>query len=175
MITIEDSALFMDPVQGARCFVNGSAVVEKTPLQNGDRILWGNHHFFRVNSPRSANNASMCASEPQTPAQLIDYNFARDEIMQNELSNDPIQTAIARLERQHEEDKQVALEKQRQEYERQFQQLRNILSPSTPYAPYAPYDPLGKGKVTPNTPTSQMRVEKWAQVSDNTKYNFARN
>jgi len=153
----------MEPVQGARCFVNGSAAVEKTPLQNGDRILWGNHHFFRVNSPKS-NNTSMCASEPQTPAQLIDYNFARDEIMQNEMSNDPIQTAIARLERQHEEDKQVALEKQRQEYERQFQQLRNILSPSTPYAPYAPYDPLRMGKITPNTPTSQMRVEKWAQV-----------
>ncbi|XP_017865387.1 PREDICTED: kinesin-like protein KIF13A isoform X3 [Drosophila arizonae] len=166
VITIEDSGLFMEPVQGARCFVNGSAVVEKTPLQNGDRILWGNHHFFRVNSPRIGNNTSMCASEPQTPAQLIDYNFARDEIMQNELSNDPIQTAIARLERQHEEDKQVALEKQRQEYERQFQQLRNILSPSTPYAPYAPYDPLRMGKVTPNTPTSQMRVEKWAQERD---------
>jgi len=30
------------------------------------------------------------------------------------LSNDPIQAAIARLEKQHEEDKQVALEKQRQ-------------------------------------------------------------
>lgn len=46
------------------------------------------------------------ASEPQTPAQYIDYNFARDELMTNELSNDPIQTAIARLEKQHEEDKQ---------------------------------------------------------------------
>lgn len=45
-------------------------------------------------------------SEPQTPAQQIDYNFARDEIMLNELSNDPIQTAISRLEKQHEEDKQ---------------------------------------------------------------------
>lgn len=46
------------------------------------------------------------ASEPQTPAQTIDYNFAREELMLNELSNDPIQTAIARLEKQHEEDKQ---------------------------------------------------------------------
>lgn len=46
------------------------------------------------------------ASEPQTPAQNIDYNFARDELMTNELSNDPIQAAIARLEKQHEEDKQ---------------------------------------------------------------------
>lgn len=39
----------------------------------------------------------------------------------------------------------VALEKQRQEYERQFQQLRNILSPSTPYPPYS-YDPLKLGE-----------------------------
>jgi kinesin family protein 13 len=49
------------------------------------------------------------ASEPQTPAQTIDYNFAREELMLNELSNDPIQTAIARLEKQHEEDKQGIL------------------------------------------------------------------
>lgn len=45
-------------------------------------------------------------SEPQTPAQNIDYNFARDELMLNELINDPIQAAISRLEKQHKEDKQ---------------------------------------------------------------------
>lgn len=54
VITIEDSALYMTPLNGARCFVNGSQVVEKTPLLHGDRIVWGNHHFFRVNCPRSA-------------------------------------------------------------------------------------------------------------------------
>lgn len=57
----------------------------------------------------------------------------------------------------------VALEKQRQEYEKQFQQLRNILSPTTPYAPYMPFDPLRGTKMTPSTPTSQLRIEKWAQ------------
>lgn len=81
------------------------------------------------------------ASEVQTPAQLIDYNFAREELMLNELSNDPIQAAISRLEKQHEDDKQVALEKQRQEYEKHFQQLKNMLSPTTPYGPYT-YDPF---------------------------------
>lgn len=42
------------------------------------------------------------------------------------------------------------------------------MSPSTPYPPYA-YDPLriGFGKTcTPCTPTTQMRVEKWAQERD---------
>ncbi|KAK7862050.1 hypothetical protein R5R35_011474 [Gryllus longicercus] len=161
IITIEDGGLLMEPVNGARSYVNGNAVTERTPLHHGDRILWGNHHFFRVNCPKSS-----AMSEPQTPAQTIDYNFAREELMLNELSNDPIQTAIARLEKQHEEDKQVALEKQRQEYERQFQQLRNILSPSTPYSPYVPYDPFRVGKITPCTPTTQMRVERWAQERD---------
>lgn len=50
------------------------------------------------------------ASEPATPAQMIDYNFAREELMLNEMSNDPIQTAITRLEKQHEEDKQGEIE-----------------------------------------------------------------
>lgn len=103
-------------------------------------------------------------SEPQTPAQNLDYHFAREELMLNDLSNDPIQAAIAKLERQHEEEKQVALENQRLEYERKFQQLRNILSPSTPYAPYMPFDPFRTGRMTPCTPgTAQMRADKWAQ------------
>lgn len=166
-ITIEDGGLFLEPIVNARCFVNGSAVTEKISLNHGDRILWGNHHFFRVNCPKSAaTNNIGGGSEPQTPAQPLDYNFAREELMANELSNDPIQAAIAQLEKQHEEDKQVALENQRQEYERQFQQLRNILSPNTPYAPYTPYDPLRSGKLTPITPTTQMRVEKWAAERD---------
>lgn len=158
--------LYMEPMNSARCFVNGSNISKKTILHHGARILWGNHHFFRVNCPRSNTTGLNQASEPQTPAQPLDYNFAREELMANEMSNDPIQAAIAQLEKQHEEDKQVALDKQRQEYERQFQQLRNILSPTTPYAPYAPYDPLRMGKLTPCTPTSQMRVEKWAQERD---------
>ncbi|ENN74255.1 hypothetical protein YQE_09227, partial [Dendroctonus ponderosae] len=163
IITIEENGLFLEPLANARSCVNGSQVSQKTQLRHGDRIVWGNHHYFRVNCPRSIS----ATSEPQTPAQYIDYNFARDELMTNELSNDPIQAAIARLERQHEEDKQVALEKQRVEYERQFQQLRNMVSPSTPYSPY-PYDPLriGLSKTTPCTPTTQMRVEKWAQERD---------
>lgn len=166
ILTIEDFSLYMEAINSARCFVNGSASTSKILLRHGDRILWGNHHFFRVNCPKSATNEPNPSSEPQTPAQPIDYEFAREELMQNEMINGPIQSAIEQLERQHEEDKQTALEQQRLEYERQFQKLRNILSPTTPYAPYIPYDPLKSGKITPNTPTTQMRVEKWAQERD---------
>ncbi|XP_031784044.1 kinesin-like protein KIF13A isoform X10 [Nasonia vitripennis] len=103
VITIEAHELYMTPLPGSRCFVNGFQVNEKTLLEHGDRIVWGNHHFFRVNCPRSSQALN---NEAQTPAQNIDYNFAREELMLNELSNDPIQRAIARLEKQHEEDKQ---------------------------------------------------------------------
>ncbi|XP_050681890.1 kinesin-like protein KIF13B [Leptidea sinapis] len=163
VLEVEGGVLHMRPLHAARCFLNGTPVLERVRLGHADRILWGNHHFFRLNCPKE----TAATSEPQTPAQPIDYNFARDEIMLNELSNDPIQTAISRLERQHEEDKQVALEKQRQEYERQFQQLRNILSPSTPYPPYS-YDPLKLGKMSACTPTTAARVERWAAERDDT-------
>lgn len=170
-LLVEGGGLHMEPLGAARCFVNGTPVVSRVRLGHADRILWGNHHFFRVNCPKATEqecvHSTAAASEPQTPAQPIDYNFARDEIMLNELSNDPIQTAISRLEKQHEEDKQVALEKQRQEYERQFQQLRNILSPSTPYPPYS-YDPLKLGKLSACTPTTAARVERWAAERDDT-------
>lgn len=120
-ITIEDGGLFLEPLANARSYINGSQVNKRTQLRNGDRIVWGNHHFFRVNCPKSVckfielspyipiTTIVLClasTSEPQTPAQNIDYNFARDELMLNELSNDPIQAAISRLEKQHEEDKQ---------------------------------------------------------------------
>ncbi|EEB18127.1 conserved hypothetical protein [Pediculus humanus corporis] len=165
VIEIKDGSVVMTPFTNARSYVNGASILSPTILHHGDRILWGNHHFFRVNCPKS--KIPVHVDDPQTPAQNLDYDFAREELMMNDLSNDPIQTAIARLERQHEEDKQVALEKQRQEYERQFQQLRNILSPSTPYAPYAPFDPFRPGRITPCTPgTAQMRVDKWAQERD---------
>lgn len=52
VLTIEESRLYMTPVAGARCFVNGAPVLEKILLHNGDRLLWGNHHFFRVNCPK---------------------------------------------------------------------------------------------------------------------------
>ncbi|CAL4103220.1 unnamed protein product, partial [Meganyctiphanes norvegica] len=159
VLTIKNSDLFLEPLNNSA----RTCVQDKIQLRHGDRILWGFNYFFKVNCPKTSG----MNSEPQTPAQPLDYNFAQEELMLKEMSNDPIQAAIQDLERQHEEDKQMALEKQRQEYEKQFQQLRNILSPTTPYPPYMPFDPLrgggGSKMMTPSTPTSQMRVEKWAQ------------
>lgn len=40
------------------------------------------------------------------------------------------------------------------------------MSPSTPYASFNPCDPFRMGKFTPITPTTQMKVEKWAHERD---------
>ncbi|XP_067139830.1 kinesin-like protein KIF13A isoform X3 [Centruroides vittatus] len=166
IIVIENSDIYIIPMEGARTCVNGSIITDKTQLRHGYRVLWGNNHFFRVNCPK-ANTPSAA----ETPDQPIDYEFAREELMMKELSNDPIQSAMKVLERQHEEDKHNALEKQRLMYERQLQILRNQMSPSTPYAPYSmgAFDPLGLGKLTPTglpSPSMQSKMEKWARERD---------
>jgi len=154
-LVIENGQLFMEPLGSSPCFLNGSPVISRVLLRHGDRLLWGNNHFFRVNCPRR----SPTGEEP-----VPDFNFARQELILNEMSNDPIQTAIARLEKQHEEDKQRALQRQRQEYERHFQQLRSSLSPMSPSSSYSSLDLRGgdrslRGSTTP-------RSERWAQEKD---------
>ena len=57
-LLIEDGALHMVPIEGARCCVNGSQVTARTQLRHGDRLLWGNNHFFRVNCPRTGGECS---------------------------------------------------------------------------------------------------------------------
>lgn len=42
----------------------------------------------------------------ETPGQKIDYEFAQQELMMQEMSNDPIQTAIEEIEKSHEKDKE---------------------------------------------------------------------
>ena len=71
------------------------------------------------------------------------------------------------------EDKQTALDRQRQEYEKQFLHLKSYMSPSTPYPPYQmPHQGWGgmgfNGRNhlpthTPTTPTVMSRLEKWGQ------------
>ena len=57
------------------------------------------------------------------PTPSVDWQMAQKEVMEKDISNDPIQAAITRLEKQYLEDKQTALDRQRQEYEKQFLQV----------------------------------------------------
>lgn len=53
LLLVEGGGLHMEPLGAARCFVNGTPVVSRVRLGHADRILWGNHHFFRVNCPKA--------------------------------------------------------------------------------------------------------------------------
>ena len=35
-----------------RTCVNGRPIASATQLRHGDRILWGNNHYFRINIPK---------------------------------------------------------------------------------------------------------------------------
>ena len=161
LLHIDNTELVITPLPGARTCVNGSEITQAVKLNNGDRILWGSNHFFRVNCPKVSN----CEPTPTTP---FDWRMAQEEVMMAEMENEPMREAMAKLERQYEEDKQTALENQRREYEKQFQQLKSFMSPSTPYAPFNPQDPLRMNKMTTSMPNVMSKMEKWDQRREDT-------
>ncbi|XP_024911473.1 kinesin-like protein KIF13B isoform X3 [Cynoglossus semilaevis] len=147
-----EAAVILTPYRNARTCVNGSPVTSALQLHHGDRILWGNNHFFRINLPKrrcrggedeegegglmknSGSNEQLdadgdTASEVSSEVSFS-YEFAQTEVMMKALgSNDPMQAVLQSLERQHEEEKRTALERQRQMYEQELQQLRKKLNP----------------------------------------------
>ena len=112
-LEIKESSLTLTPVHGARTCVNGAEVDSETILHHGDRILWGSGHFFRINCPTSAASLGNENS--------FDWRQAQEEVMMAEAAgNSGMDEIIARLEKKYSEEKQAALELQRQEYEQQL-------------------------------------------------------
>ncbi|XP_039866823.1 kinesin-like protein KIF13B isoform X2 [Simochromis diagramma] len=147
-----EAAVILAPYRNARTCVNGSPVTSALQLHHGDRILWGNNHFFRINLPKRRSRAAddeegeggvmknsgsseQLDADGDTASEVssevsFSYEFAQTEVMMKALgSNDPMQAVLQSLERQHEEEKRSALERQRQMYEQELQQLRKKLNP----------------------------------------------
>lgn len=164
MVDIQNNDVYVTPLEGARTCVNGSLIAEKTRVRHGDRILWGINHFFRINCPKL--NSPHSATEPE---QQIDYKFAQQELMDKQFSNDPIQEAIEGIVKQHQEDKEEALEQQRKQYERQMQLLRNqIMSPGTPSMPLLPFSMNFTSPTGSSSSGIQKRYQKWAEEREKT-------
>nr|CAB3259008.1 kinesin-like protein KIF13A [Phallusia mammillata] len=109
------------PIENARTCVNGRIITSPTRLHHGDRILWGNNHFFRINIPRLARGKPPETSSPigrdetvtssgdgetrkATPdlslnESHISYEFAQQEVLLNQVQA-PIQETIMSLERE---------------------------------------------------------------------------
>jgi len=94
-------------IDDALLYVNGVAMDNNATIQlkHADRIIIGNHHFFRLNIPRirkSMEDTSLTAFE----GSIKDYSFAREEL-------ERIQTARieAELELEHQREKEQILQK----------------------------------------------------------------
>ncbi|KAF6726257.1 Kinesin-like protein KIF13B [Oryzias melastigma] len=147
-----EGTVFLTPHRNARTCVNGSPASSALQLHHGDRILWGNNHFFRINLPKrrfrgaedeegeggvmkNSGSSEQLDADGDTGSEVssevsFSYEFAQTEVMMKALgNNDPMQAVLQSLERQHEEEKRSALERQRQMYEQELQQLRKKLNP----------------------------------------------
>uniref|UniRef100_A0A3Q3WQ02 Kinesin-like protein n=1 Tax=Mola mola TaxID=94237 RepID=A0A3Q3WQ02_MOLML len=131
----ESSGVVLSPHRNARTCVNGAAVTSPVQLHHGDRILWGNNHFFRSVSLLDTDRLEVDfdASSDVSSELSFSYEFAQAEVMMKGMgNNDPLQSVLQTLERQYEEEKRCALERQRQMYEQELQQLRQRLTPEKP-------------------------------------------
>jgi kinesin family protein 13 len=120
-LDIKDRDLFITPAApNARTFINGHPVAGETLLYQGDRILWGNNHFFRVSCDRKRESTS---SEATT--ELVDYDFARKEIA---MYSGDVDSVVKSLEEKYTADKQGALDEQRAMYEKKLAELRDQMA-----------------------------------------------
>lgn len=127
---------------------------------------------------KSSNSNEQLDGEGDTASEVssevsFSYEFAQTEVMMKALgSNDPMQAVLQSLERQHEEEKRTALERQRLMYEQELQQLRRQLTPdrqsmqipqSQPLQPhYRSMERLSQGGMSSSS-SAQHRLRQWSE------------
>ncbi|KAG7461150.1 hypothetical protein MATL_G00206910 [Megalops atlanticus] len=192
-----EGIVILTPHRNSRTCVNGSPVTSPVQLHHGDRILWGNNHFFRINLPKrrsrggaeeeeggagvmkGSNSSEQLDADGDTASEVssevsFSYEFAQTEVMMKALgNNDPMQAVLQSLERQHEEEKRTALERQRLMYEQELQQLRRRLtsdkqtlqSPQASQQQYRSMERLSLGGAAGAgaSPGTQNRLRQWSE------------
>ncbi|KAI1897822.1 hypothetical protein AGOR_G00087220 [Albula goreensis] len=193
-----EGVVMLTPHRNSRTCVNGSPVTSPVQLHHGDRIFWGHNHFFRINLPKrrsksgpeeeegglgvmkASNSSEQLDIDGDTASEVssevsFSYEFAQTEVMMKALgNNDPMQAVLQSLERQHEEEKRSALERQRLMYEQELQQLRRRLttdrqsaqslqSPQTAQQQqqYRSMERLSLGGASAASSGSQNRLRQW--------------
>ncbi|KAM4687962.1 kinesin-like protein KIF13A [Discoglossus pictus] len=169
-----DGEISLTPKEIARTCVNGVHVCTKTPLWHGDRILWGNNHFFRLNLPKRKRKDWLKEFEKEAGCADLDldatseassepdynYEFAQMEVIMKALnSNDPVHNVVQVLEKQYLEEKRNALEEQRMMYERELEHLRQQLSPERQHQ-------HSSERLSYTSQTAQQKMSIWAEERD---------
>nr|XP_023646271.1 kinesin-like protein KIF13A isoform X3 [Paramormyrops kingsleyae] len=175
-----DGDVTLTPMENARTCVNGTVIYSTTHLWHGDRILWGNNHFFRVSLPkrkrrdrlkeadRGSPRDSLVEQDVETASEAsseqdYSYEFAQTEVMMKALgNNDPMQNVVQILEKQYLEEKRTALEEQRMMYERELESLRQQLSPERP----PPHLRCGADRLAFPTHVAHGKIRLWSEERD---------
>uniref|UniRef100_A0A6Q2WZM4 Kinesin family member 13A n=1 Tax=Esox lucius TaxID=8010 RepID=A0A6Q2WZM4_ESOLU len=183
-ISPDGGEVTLTPIDNARTCVNGTMVESLVPLWHGDRILWGNNHFFRINLPgrkrrerlkelereRASPRESFIEVDVETASEAsseqdYSYEFAQMEVMMKTLgNNDPMQNVVQVLEKQYLEEKRMALEEQRMMYERELESLRQQLSPERTNQ----HQRSSSDRLTfpTHTPSHHSKIRLWTEERD---------
>jgi kinesin family protein 13 len=114
----ENGQISIEPVDSAKVFVNGVQIYLKTKLKQGDRVLLGNHHFFRFYNPQEPSLAHDVESS-------IDWEFAQTEIEQEQ--GRIIEQSMKGREQEMEENFNSRIEQMQQENEiEKMKQVKKI-------------------------------------------------
>uniref|UniRef100_A0A0N4Z4F3 Kinesin motor domain-containing protein n=1 Tax=Parastrongyloides trichosuri TaxID=131310 RepID=A0A0N4Z4F3_PARTI len=171
--------LYIEPlVDNARICVNGRLINQRTLLRNGFRLLIGNNHFFKVNCPKDEKSNLLSAPSMMTSIMeesFFDYDRAWSEVNTSELGcNNGIEAVddyIEHLTLKHHEDKQAALEKQYEEFERYIQTLSsNLTAPSTPMTPGTGFMITSPIASTPSCNLPSVSFPSNPRFADKTKF-----
>ncbi|XP_011483487.1 kinesin-like protein KIF13A isoform X5 [Oryzias latipes] len=177
-----DGDVTLTSIGNARTCVNGAIIDSSVHLWHGDRILWGNNHFFRINLPRRKRRDRLKELERASPRESFveadvetaseasseqdySYEFAQMEVMMKTLGhNDPMQNVAQVLEKQYLEEKRMALEEQRLMYERELESLRQQLSPEK--MPQHQHHRSSSERLTFPTHTPHGKMPVWTEERD---------
>ncbi|XP_054637398.1 kinesin-like protein KIF13A isoform X5 [Dunckerocampus dactyliophorus] len=176
----QDGDVTLMPIENARTCVNGTMIDSLVHLWHGDRILWGNNHFFRINLPKRKRRDRLKELERASPRESFvevdvetaseasseqdySYEFAQMEVIMKTLgNNDPLQNAVQVLEKQYLEEKRTALEEQRMMYERELESLRQQLSPEKTQQHHR----SSSERLTFQTHTPHSKLRLWTEERD---------
>uniref|UniRef100_A0A671W7C1 plus-end-directed kinesin ATPase n=1 Tax=Sparus aurata TaxID=8175 RepID=A0A671W7C1_SPAAU len=124
-----ETAVVLEPCEGAETYVNGKRVTEPTVLKSGNRIILGKSHVFRFNHPvqaRAERERTPCA---ETPAEPVDWAFAQRELLEKQGIDmkQEMEQRLQELEDQYRKEREEAnnlLEQQRLDYESKLEALQ---------------------------------------------------
>eukprot|EP00041_Stephanoeca_diplocostata_P037451 m.1418900 g.1418900 ORF g.1418900 m.1418900 type:complete len:1551 (-) comp25038_c0_seq31:1267-5919(-) len=131
----EDNVVTLTTIEDALLYVNGEIQPDNSSrqLKHGDRVVIGNHHFFRLNIPSTVQKANSAGEG--FDGEVKDYRFAREEMERIQAAKIEAQLAEAHQKKteeileQLEAEKMIAQEKlnqQRLEYEHKIKEIETI-------------------------------------------------